>query len=182
MAFCIWITGMTGSGKSTLAGQLVSILSKKCGILCSVVDGDALRAAHHHDLGFSPDDVQKNVDRAAKMARDMMDRGENVIVALISPIQRDRNQACVMLNPCRIIHTFASLAVLKARDPKGLYARFENGEVSNLSGVDAPYEAPKYGLWLDTGMMCPTCTAMMVLEDLWLAELISDRDFQALMT
>src|SRR5690606_39670643 len=33
--------------------------------------------------------------------------------------------------------------VCEARDPKGLYARARAGELAGLTGVDAPYEAPR---------------------------------------
>ena len=29
------------------------------------------------------------------------------------------------------------------RDPKGLYAKAQAGEIKNFTGVDAPYEAPE---------------------------------------
>ena len=32
-------------------------------------------------------------------------------------------------------------AVLLERDPKGLYARFARGEITGLTGMDAPYES-----------------------------------------
>ena len=31
----------------------------------------------------------------------------------------------------------------KKRDTKGLYARFERGEITGLTGVDAPYQTPE---------------------------------------
>ena len=34
------------------------------------------------------------------------------------------------------------LEVCEQRDPKGLYARARAGELSGLTGVDAPYELP----------------------------------------
>ena len=34
------------------------------------------------------------------------------------------------------------LSVVKARDPKGLYAKVAKGQIKNFTGVDAPYEAP----------------------------------------
>ena len=35
------------------------------------------------------------------------------------------------------------LAVVEARDPKGLYARARRGEIPQFTGIDAPYEAPE---------------------------------------
>jgi adenylylsulfate kinase-like enzyme len=36
----------------------------------------------------------------------------------------------------------APLAACEARDQHGLYARARAGEIANVTGVDAPYEAP----------------------------------------
>ena len=32
--------------------------------------------------------------------------------------------------------------VVKARDPKGLYAKVAAGQIKNFTGIDSPYEAP----------------------------------------
>ena len=37
----------------------------------------------------------------------------------------------------------ASLDVCKDRDPKGLYAKAERGEIKQFTGIDSPYEAPE---------------------------------------
>ena len=37
----------------------------------------------------------------------------------------------------------ASLEVCEQRDPKGLYARARAGEISDMTGLDSPYEAPE---------------------------------------
>ena len=36
----------------------------------------------------------------------------------------------------------APLELCQERDPKGLYARAQSGELSGMTGVGAPYEAP----------------------------------------
>ena len=37
----------------------------------------------------------------------------------------------------------ASLEACEARDTHGLYQRARNGEIANVTGIDAPYEEPK---------------------------------------
>ncbi|MDN0076416.1 adenylyl-sulfate kinase [Crenobacter sp. SG2303] len=34
------------------------------------------------------------------------------------------------------------LAACEARDPKGLYRKARDGRLTNLTGIDDPYEAP----------------------------------------
>jgi adenylylsulfate kinase-like enzyme len=35
------------------------------------------------------------------------------------------------------------LEICEARDPKGLYKKARAGEISNFTGLDAPYETPE---------------------------------------
>lgn len=37
----------------------------------------------------------------------------------------------------------ADVAECRRRDPKGLYAKADRGEIPNFTGVSAPYEAPE---------------------------------------
>ena len=36
----------------------------------------------------------------------------------------------------------ASLSVCRERDPKGLYAKADRGEIKQFTGIDSPYELP----------------------------------------
>lgn len=47
----------------------------------------------------------------------------------------------------------ADLATCEERDPKGLYKKARSGAMKNFTGVDAPYDAPKDALNIDTGKM-----------------------------
>jgi adenylylsulfate kinase len=40
------------------------------------------------------------------------------------------------------VHVAADVAVCEARDPKGLYKKARAGEISEFTGVSAPYEEP----------------------------------------
>ncbi|MEN9300265.1 MAG: hypothetical protein RLZZ254_46, partial [Actinomycetota bacterium] len=40
------------------------------------------------------------------------------------------------------VHMATSIDECASRDPKGLYRKVRDGEMTGLSGVDAPYEAP----------------------------------------
>ena len=41
------------------------------------------------------------------------------------------------------IHVDVDVATAQERDPKGIYAKAQAGEITNLTGIDAPYEAPE---------------------------------------
>ena len=141
----VWLTGLSGSGKSTVAVEVERQLVA-AGRAAYVLDGDNLRHGLNGDLGFSAADRTENVRRVSEVARLFADAGVVALVPVISPYQADRDRA-------RAIHAEAGLRFLEvwvdtpievceARDPKGLYAKARAGEITDFTGIDAPYEAP----------------------------------------
>ncbi len=139
----LWFTGLSGAGKSTVAA-LVDHKLHASGRHSYILDGDNLRFGLCQDLGFSPDDRTENIRRLGEVARLFVDAGLLVLVAAISPYRRDRELARARVAPDRFLEIFVDtdLAVCEARDPKGLYRRARAGEITGMSGVDAPYEPP----------------------------------------
>lgn len=84
--------------------------------------------------------------RTAHVARLFAESGTIALVSLVSPYVCDREAASALhaADDLPFIEVFvdAPLEVCEQRDPKGLYARARAGELSGLTGVDAPYEAP----------------------------------------
>ena len=164
----VWLTGLSGSGKSTVACEVERRLVAG-GRAAYVLDGDNLRHGLNADLGFSPADRDENVRRTAEVARLLADAGVVVLVALVSPYRSGRDAA-------RRIHADAGLpfvevfvdtplAVCRQRDPKGLYARHDAGELAGLTGVDAPYEPPgQPDLHLRAGQQPPGDLAQVVVD------------------
>ena len=139
----IWFTGLSASGKSTLAGALEQILTEQ-GYHTYLLDGDNVRHGLCGDLGFSDADRKENIRRVGEVAKLMADAGLIVMAAFISPFRADRQIVRDILPPERFIEVFvdAPLDVCKERDPKGLYAKAERGEIKQFTGIDSPYEAP----------------------------------------
>ncbi|MGW4245786.1 adenylyl-sulfate kinase [Nocardia sp. NPDC004722] len=150
----VWLTGLPSAGKSTVARALSGRLSA-AGCPTEVLDGDEMRAALTADLGFSPQDRDTNVRRIGFVAQLLAQHGILAIVPVIAPYThsrqavRDRHRAAAI--PFLEIHVAAPVAVCAARDVKELYAKQASGEISGLTGVDAPYESPtRPDLRLDT--------------------------------
>lgn len=141
----IWMTGLSGSGKSTIARLVEAELIAR-GRAAYVLDGDNLRHGLNSDLGFSPDDRTENVRRVGEVAGLLADAGLVTLVPVIAPYEADRER--VRRDHDSRGSTFmevfvdAPLEVCRERDPKGLYARAAAGEITGMTGVDAPYEAP----------------------------------------
>ncbi|WP_079435625.1 adenylyl-sulfate kinase [Zoogloea sp. LCSB751] len=139
-----WITGLPAAGKTTLAQALATALRNK-GRRAFVLDGDELRKGLCADLGLSDADRSENIRRASEVARLMWSAGLDVVCAFVSPFQLDRQQARNRVPPGRFIeiHLSTPLEECMRRDPKGLYARAQAGEIHGLTGLDGPYEPPE---------------------------------------
>jgi len=139
----VWFTGLSGSGKTTLASGLEKILFER-GVKTFLLDGDRLRAGPHRDLGFSPEDREENIRRAAEIAAMMCDAGVVVLASFISPYQKDRDRARQIIGSDRFMEVYldCTVDVCRHRDVKGLYKKADSGEIEQFTGLSAPYEAP----------------------------------------
>ena len=64
-------------------------------------------------------------------------------------------------------HIAAELDICEKRDPKGLYKKARAGQMSDFTGISAPYEAPTNpNLRLNTGTMTVTETLDEILRHL----------------
>jgi bifunctional enzyme CysN/CysC len=142
-AAALWFTGLSGAGKSTIARALERRLFD-LGCRTSLLDGDQLRHGLCGDLGFAEADRRENLRRAGEVARLFFEAGNIVLCAFVSPYREDRQRVRSLFPAERFleIHVDADLETCRARDPKGLYARADAGEIRGFTGIDAPYEAP----------------------------------------
>ena len=142
-AWTYWLTGLSGAGKTTIAYALQKRLIAD-GNACIVLDGDLLRSGLNQDLGFSALDRSENIRRTAHVAKLMNESGITVVVALISPYHVDRAKARSIIGNHLFKEIFVNttLARCEADDVKGLYRRARAGEITNFTGIDAPYEIP----------------------------------------
>lgn len=141
----LWFTGLSGSGKSSVAVEVERQLIA-AGRPAYLLDGDNLRFGLNGDLGFSAADRDENVRRVAHVARLFADAGFVAIVPLISPYRAARQMARSLHDAAGLrfaeIFVDTPLSVCEQRDPKGLYAKARAGEVTGMTGIDDPYEAP----------------------------------------
>ena len=153
----IWLTGLSASGKTTIAVELERAL-EEAGRRIARIDGDELRRGLCADLGYSAADRSENVRRAAAWAAASADAGFIAIVALISPFRADREAARRAVIPSRFIEVYVAtpIEVCRRRDPKGLYARADRGEIAEFTGISSPYEPPDFPeIVLETDQTAP---------------------------
>jgi bifunctional enzyme CysN/CysC len=109
-----------------------------------LLDGDMLRHGLCGDLGFSPQDRTENIRRVGEVARLFFEQGSLVLCTFVSPFREDRERVRSLFPEGRFleVHLDCSLDELRVRDPKGLYAKADRGEIAQLTGVSDRYDVP----------------------------------------
>jgi adenylylsulfate kinase len=142
-AYLLWFTGLSGSGKSTLA-NLVEVALHNKGLSTYILDGDNIRQGINKDLSFAPEDRTENIRRIAEISNLMLDAGVLTLAAFVSPYIKDREEVKQIVGADGFIEIYVntSLEECERRDVKGLYKKARAGEIKNMTGISAPYEAP----------------------------------------
>jgi len=142
-AYLIWFTGLSGSGKSTLANLVETALHKK-GLSTYTLDGDNIRRGINKNLSFAPEDREENIRRIGEIANLIIDAGVITLGAFISPYKKDREGVKKIVGSEKYIEIYVNTSIeeCERRDVKGLYKEARSGNISNMTGISAPYEAP----------------------------------------
>jgi len=140
-----WITGLSGSGKSTLASEVVSQLRESSNLVV-MLDGDELREV----FGAVAANAQ-NHGREGRLAlamqyshlcRVLAGQGMVVVIATISLFKEVHEWNRSNLPGYFEVYLKTPLDELRRRDPKGIYRRFDAGELTNVAGLDLPIDEP----------------------------------------
>lgn len=162
----LWFTGLSGSGKSTLSHAVEERLHQ-AGCQTMVLDGDNVRHGLCSDLGFSIEDRHENIRRIGEVAKLLVENGNIVMTAFISPFFQDREAVRALFQPGDFLEVYCDcpLEICEQRDVKGMYRRARAGEIAEFTGISSPYEAPPSpDLALPTGRMTLTESVVTVLN------------------
>lgn len=164
----IWLTGLSGAGKTTIAEAVAKVLRPQ-GREVEVLDGDELRRGLSAGLGFSREDRDTHVRRVGFVAELLARHGVIVLVPVIAPYASTRDEVRAAHDSHATgyleVHVATPLRECVRRDVKGLYARAAAGEITEMTGVDDPYEEPdKPDLRLDTTGTDVAADARRVLD------------------
>ena len=141
----IWITGLSGAGKSTLAREVVLRLRQQ-GRAVVFLDGDELREvfgkviASEHNYGR--DGRLALAMQYANICRLIASQDFTVVIATISLFREVHIWNRENLPGYFEVYLKVPIAELQRRDPKGIYSRFNAGELSSVAGLDLPFDEP----------------------------------------
>jgi adenylylsulfate kinase len=142
----VWLTGLPSAGKTTLATALAARLRADGVSGVELLDGDEVREFLSKGLGFTREDRDTNVLRIGWVAATLAKHGVLVLASVISPYAETRAGVAELHEQRGAgfveIHVGTPVEVCSERDVKGLYAKQRSGELTGLTGVDAPYEPP----------------------------------------
>ena len=151
-AVTLWFTGLSGAGKSTIAHKVEKRLFDLNAYVYTF-DGDNVRHGLCGDLSFSPEDRQENIRRISEMTKLFMDAGTICLCAFITPDHQVQQQLrdAHDKDDFFLVHVDCPVEVCEQRDVKGYYKMAREGEITNYTGINAPYDVPKEpDLYLDS--------------------------------
>jgi len=138
----IWITGISAAGKTTLARALISQFKAQVPEMC-LVDGDEIRALYGNDLSYDEAGRTEQIKRIQKYASILDQQQLCVVVAALyshpSLLAWNREN----FSDYHEVYLNAPLSIVRERDPKGIYAKADIGQMECVVGIDVPWHEPE---------------------------------------
>lgn len=137
-----WLTGLSGVGKTTIANEIVAQL-RAGGEPTVHIDGDIFRRIVGEDAaGYSLADRRANAFRICRMAKEISDQGLIAVVSTISLFHDVHDWNRANLDSYFEVWLQSDEALVRVRDPKGIYRRAGAHESAQVVGIQIPPEFP----------------------------------------
>jgi len=142
VGFTLWFTGLPCSGKSTVADAVTEKLNQAKEKV-ERLDADKIRKTLWPELGYSKQDRDENIRRAAWLANILTKNNVAVVASFISPYKEVRRRIRQEIGDFIEIYVKCPVGVCVQRDTRGMYRKALAGEIKDFTGVSAPYEEPQ---------------------------------------
>lgn len=143
MSNVIWITGLSAAGKTTLGRLVVEELRKK-GMSVIFMDGDELREALASTTDHTAAARLELAHKYSRLARLVASQGISVVVSTVALFHEIHQWNRDNLPGYFEVYLKVSIEELRRRDPKGIYRRYDRGELKNVAGLDMVFDEPKW--------------------------------------
>jgi len=147
----IWITGLSASGKTTLAKDVARRLREQ-GVNVVLLDGDELREVFGATLFSSQNHGREGrlalAFQYAHLCRILAQQGLTVVIATISLFREIHVWNRANLPGYFEVYLKVPIEELRRRDPKGIYRRFDAGELADVAGLDLQVDEPEAADWV----------------------------------
>ena len=130
---CYWITGLSATGKTTLSKLLIDNFHAS-GRVAVHLDGDELRQV----LSDNAYTREERIALGMRYSRLCFD----VVISVIGLFKELHTWNRENIQNYIEVFIDTPLSELKRRDPKGIYKRFELGEIENIAGIDLRVDFP----------------------------------------
>lgn len=137
-----WITGLSGAGKTTISTLLYNYLKEKQNNVV-FLDGDIVREVYQNK-DYTTEGRRKISYMNMRLCKMLTDQGIDVVTAFIAMHDEYRDWNRQNIEKYNEIYLQVPIEELIRRDSKGLYKRALNHEITDVYGIDLPFEEPKH--------------------------------------
>jgi sulfate adenylyltransferase len=154
----VFFTGLPSSGKSTIARGIAAAMRESGERTVTLLDGDVVRRELSAGLGPARVDRDRSIRRVGWVAAEIARHHGMAICCPVAPYAEARAEARATARAAGagfvLVWVSTPLQVCEQRDRTGRYAKARAGQVTGVTGIDAPYQEPSdAGLVLDTSEM-----------------------------
>ena len=141
MGCVIWITGLSASGKTTLGNAVITSIRNENQNIVSL-DGDILRSVFDQASSYNREERLNLAFIYARLCKMLHEQGLIVVIATVALFKEIH--AWNRENFVHYIEVFLDVPIseLRRRDPKGMYRKYDSGEIIDVAGLDLEVDFP----------------------------------------
>jgi adenylylsulfate kinase len=138
---CYWVTGLSGAGKTSVCRQLLKSM-KEINSNTILLDGDDLRKVLNTQA-FNREERLEIAFTYARLAKLLTSQGTNVVFAVMALFSEVHKWNRENIKCYTEVFLDVPIEELIRRDTKGLYEKYNSGQLKNMAGLDQNADLPK---------------------------------------